>query len=340
MRPGKIPAAVVFLITCAGLLCAKDATLPPLSRENRIELIRTFTADLVFIRTNFPVGVKGLTMKDGKITPAGDQLQQQLALWGPSVKPGDRAIISSIDIKKNHIIFVVNGGPIRKKKWYQHIEVGVGNTTSPIAPDNPANNARGTLLDLEFDHYVPDVTPAQIEQMLQPVFDFHSTNSREAYLMTVPPIVRDAIKQHRVLVGMNQEMVIYAKGRAPKKIREKDSTGTEYEEWIYGEPPQDVDFVRFVGDEVTRVEIMKVDGEKIVRTAKEVDLPKAPAPAAASVTPVANAPTLRRPGEQLPSGNGPQDQLPPPNTPGDSPYPQAPNPYPGQNPNPTTQPGP
>ena len=46
----------------------------------------------------------------------------------------------------------------------------------------------------------------------------------------------------------------------------------EYEEWIYGAPPEDVDFVRFVGDEVVRVETMKVDGQKIVRIDKEVDL--------------------------------------------------------------------
>ena len=63
---------------------------------------------------------------------------------------------------------------------------------------------------------------------------------------------------------MNREMVMASKGRPPKKIREKDGE-VEYEEWIYGEPPQDVDFVRLVGDEVVRLEIMKVDGEKIVR---------------------------------------------------------------------------
>jgi len=34
--------------------------------------------------------------------------------------------------------------------------------------------------------------------------------------------VKDAILAHRVLVGMNQEMVVHAKGRPPKKVREKD----------------------------------------------------------------------------------------------------------------------
>src|SRR5262249_2767807 len=74
---------------------------------------------------------------------------------------------------------------------------------------------------------------------------------------------------------------------------------TEYEDWIYGEPPHDVDFVRFVGDEVARVETMKIGGEKVVRTEKEVDLHTEPAVAKQEEPEIrpANAPTLRRPGE-------------------------------------------
>jgi hypothetical protein len=48
----------------------------------------------------------------------------------------------------------------------------------------------------------------------------------------------------------------------------------EYEEWIYGTPPQDVEFIRFVGDEVVRIETMAVDGKKVVRTDPEVVIKK------------------------------------------------------------------
>src|SRR5690349_22120013 len=134
--------------------------------------------------------------------------------------------------------------------------------------------------------------------MLHLVVDFNARSAVEAYLDTLPPKCREAIKSHYVLVGMNREMVITSKGRPPKKIREKDGD-TEYEDWIYGEPPQDVDFVRFVGDEVARVETMKIGGEKVVRTEKEVDLHTEPAVAKEQEPEVrpANAPTLRRPGE-------------------------------------------
>jgi hypothetical protein len=63
-----------------------------------------------------------------------------------------------------------------------------------------------------------------------------------------------------------------------------------------------VDFVRFVGDEVVRVETMKVDGQKIVRIEKEVDLGE-PTVAKKQEERPANAPTLRRPGEEMPESD-------------------------------------
>jgi hypothetical protein len=62
-----------------------------------------------------------------------------------------------------------------------------------------------------------------------------------------------------------------------------------------------VDFVRVIGDEVIRVETMKVGGQKIVRTEKEVDLGGATvASAAQKENKPVKAPTLRRPGEEIP----------------------------------------
>jgi hypothetical protein len=110
---------------------------------------------------------------------------------------------------------------------------------------------------------------------------------------------------------MNHDMVVLAKERPPQKSREKDDKGVEYEEWIYGKPPQDVIFVRFVGDEVTEVKIMKVSGEQIVKTEKEVDVKDGVVSLAAATAQSVSAasgenqesqesgphPTLKRPGE-------------------------------------------
>lgn len=301
------PLSVVLLSAVAFCFCisstarADDPKPPHISKETRIELIRLFETDLVYIRTLFPMGTKGLTLKDGKLSPNGVDLQQMIAMWGPAVKPGDQARISDIEFKGNTIHFEINGGPIRKLKWYQHISMSGAGGDTPIAPTDTSANPRGSYVDLVFDQYIPELDAKQLKDLLLPVFDFNARSPEEAYLNTVAPKVKQAILNHQVLVGMNREMVIYAKGRPPKKDREKDGA-TEYEEWIYGEPPADVDFVRFVNDEVVRVEVMTVDGKRTVRTAKEVDIAPPATENATTASPAA-APTLRRPGETLPTSD-------------------------------------
>ena len=209
-----------------------------------------------------------------------------------------------MQIKDDHIHFEINGGPVHRKKWYEHLEVS-GANGMPVSPakGEPQSNPHGSFVDVYFGKYVPEMTVPQLRALLFPVLDFDARNKEQAYLNTVPPKVKEAIQAHRVLVGMNQEMVLHAKGKPPRKVRERDGE-TEYEEWIYGEPPADVDFVRLVGDEVVRVETMKVSGEKIVRTEKEIILQQPDkekekdkeAKSEPGERP-ANAPSLKRPGK-------------------------------------------
>jgi hypothetical protein len=277
-----------------------QTTSPPahISKQTREEIIHAFDSELVYIRANFPMGKTGLRLKNGVVTPNGEELQRMMSLWGPAAKPGDRARISNVEVKDDHIRFEINGGPVKKQKWYQHIQIQ-GASGATVTPSDSNANPRGSYVDLYFDKYVPEMTGPELKKLLYPVFDFDSKSPLEAYLETVPPKVKDAIKNHHVLVGMNREMVIYAKGRAPKKIREHNDQG-EYEDWIYGEPPQDVDFVRFVADEVVRVETMTVEGRKTVRTDREVDLPQTAVAEKKTGERPPNAPTLRRPGEDTP----------------------------------------
>ncbi len=325
---------LVLSLALSGLALAGNTAPPRISKQTREEVIHVFNEQLVYIRANFPMGKTGLKLKNGTVTPSGPDLQRLMALWGPAAKPGDRARISDVTIKEDHIRFEINGGPIKKQKWYQHIEISGAGGGGPIAPSDSSANARGSFVDLYFDRYVPELTGPELKQLLRPVFDFDAKSPLEAYLETVSPQVKDAIKNHHVLVGMNREMVIYAKGRPPKKVREHEGgvengveNEVEYEEWIYGTPPEDVDFVRFVGDEVVRVETMKVDGEKIVRVEKEVDL-GAPTVAKKQEERPANAPTLRRPGEEMPESNPanpssvpPMAPVPPPSGPDSGPSP-------------------
>ncbi len=329
MKPHCVSALVLLLCNCLTIASASDqkssgqkpgSPPPHISKETRQDLIRGFTSEIVYIRTAFPMGERGLTLKDGVVSPSGAELKQLISLWGPALKPGDEAQITNVVIKGDRIHFEVNGGPVKKTKWYQRITVGMGGNSVPVAPNDENANPRGSYVDLVFDHYVPDLSPEKFKTLLRPALDFDAKSAVEAYLETVPPKVKEAIQNHQVLVGMNREMLIYSKGRPPRKIREKDGD-IEYEEWIYGEPPQDVDFVRMVGDEVVRVETMKVDGTKTLHAEKEVELEPKPTVAKKSEEErPENAPTLRRPGEAAiepePShGSRAPVRLPPPDAP-------------------------
>ncbi len=300
------------------------ANAPHMSRETRLEIIRDFETQIFYSRTTFPMGTKGLKLKGGVTSPSGSDLQSALALWGPAIKPGDPARISYVQIKDDHIRFDLNGGPIHRKKWYEHISIsGSSGADIPLSGNESQTNPHGSYLDVYFEKYVPEMTAQQLRDLLFPALDFTAHNKEEAYLDTVPAKAKQAIQEHRVLVGMNTEMVVHAKGRPPKKVREKDGD-TDYEEWIYGEPPQDVDFVRIVSDEVVRIETMKVGGEKIVRSEREVILEKPDKDTEAKKEEQdrpANAPSLRRPGEDpenVPkpaNGASPTRPAPPPQMP-------------------------
>ncbi len=278
---------------------SKASRPQPITPEDRMLLIRSLNAEFVFVRHVFPMGNKGLTIKNGAVSPSEQDIQQLVMQYGTAAKPGDRAQITSVAFKGNKIIFEINGGGKKKSKWYQHIQVGGLGGTAQL-PDDAAKPAQGSFVVLEFDKYIPDLTGDDVRQMLAPVFDFKSLSAAQAYVDTLPPKVKEAIKNHQVLVGMNRQMVTYAKGRPGKRIRETDAQGKPYEEWMYGEPPQEVQFVRFEGDQVVRLEIMKVDGEKIVRSEREVDLPTAVAEKKeeSPTARPAKAPSLRLPGEK------------------------------------------
>jgi hypothetical protein len=303
---------IFLLLSVCAIADNKSDKPKKLTDDGRKELIRGLQAEQVFVRKYFPMGRDGLRIENGKVTPSDAEIRQITADNGPAAKPGDRVKISNLIFKKDAIVLELNGGPVKKKKWYDRIQVsssGGGTTpTNPTDkdPDNLYINARGSYVVLAFKDYIPDLTTQQVKDLLTPVFDWKANSVAEAYSRALSPQLQAALKDHKVLVGMDRELVTYSKGRPPRRHREKDAaSGSEYEEWIYGEPPSEVEFVRFNGDRVVRIETMKVDGEKVVRTAKEVDLDSEISTMAKKEeekpAPNKNAPTLMRDGETPPT---------------------------------------
>jgi hypothetical protein len=276
-------------------------------------LIKVTLAEFVDSRKYFPLGDKSIAIEsDGEIKPGDAQLYQRAQTYGAAAKIGDKVQITNILFRDKSIYVEINGGPKKKTKWYNHIQVSMGAGSTGGTDPNQAQ-ATGAAMTVEFKQHIPEMTGAELKQLLAPVLDFSVKSAAEVYTDTLPPKVRAAVKRHEVLVGMNRDMVIMAKDRTQRKSREKDDKGEEYEEWIYGELPADVVFVRFKGDEVVQVKTAKVGGQIIVKNEKEVDVKdgvvslaalkasdspeerkNAPPPAEQPT----HKPTLRRPDEQ------------------------------------------
>jgi hypothetical protein len=282
-----------------------------LDDKTRMQLIRVIDAEFVHTRKNIPVGTKNIVIgADGVVHPPDATLFQMSQTTGAAAKVGDKVQITNIAFHDKSIYLEINGGPKKKTKWYQRIEIsGMGGSTGGVDPNQGA--ATGAAVTLEFKKRVPEMTGAELKELLSPVLDFSVKTSAEVFADTLPPKIRQAVKRHEVLVGMNHDMVVMAKDRPTQKVREKDDQGRDYEEWIYGKLPQDVVFVRFIGDEVVQVKTAKVSGEVIVKTEKEVevkdgvptlaalkssDSPEDEKPEA-QAGPQAHRPTLKRPDE-------------------------------------------
>jgi hypothetical protein len=304
---------------------------PALNDGTKMQLIRIMDAEFAHSRKYFPVGEKSMVINpDGTVKPGDDTLFRMAQSFGAAAKIGDKVQITNVVIHERSIYLEINGGPKKKQKWYQHVQIaGMGGAVGGTDPNQA--QPTGAAVTLEFKKHVPEMTGAELKQLLTPVLDFSVKTAAEVYVDTLPPKIRAAVKKHEVLVGMNREMVVMAKDRPPQKVREKDDKGREYEEWIYGAPPQDVVFVRFIGDEVIQVKTAKVGGEITVKTEKEVEV-KDGVPTLAALKASDNPeevkggqqseqpthkPTLKRPDEQPDpvvqqrTGTAPAPQAPP-----------------------------
>jgi hypothetical protein len=180
-----------------------------------------------------------------------EEAQKEMHLNGMAMQAGTPAVITKIEFKSNKIIFELNGGGKSGKKWYQHIEIGMGGATAPIGPQQQTVTAYGSSVTVDFGKALPDLTVPQVKTVLSGILDFERHSPTVLYSPNVTPEVKEAIKNHKVIVGMDRDAVLSAKGTPDRRVREVRS-GAEQEDWIYGNPPH-VLFVTFDGDQVVGV---------------------------------------------------------------------------------------
>jgi hypothetical protein len=234
-----------------------------LQEHSKLDLIRYVSGEFAKATRNLPAGKEGfLLYVDKPLSP--ELLERAVATHGAAVHIGDSAQITKLEFRDHAIVVDVNGGGRGKKRWRDHIQIGMGGTiptartttTAPEQQNGPPGMqpGMGSTIFLEFSKAVPDLTPDELKRLLSPFLDFAKQRSASVHWVdTLPPEMKKAIQERRPTVGMDREEVVAAIGKPEHKVRERDSEGNEIEDWIYGQPPSKTVFVRFMGDRVTSI---------------------------------------------------------------------------------------
>ncbi len=229
----------------------RPAAAGNLTFEERAEIVRGLVAEYATVKVALPRSKKALEVtRDAKYDKQkwADAMQEN----GPAARVGDLIQITKVDIEDDRLVLEINYGMKGRRRWLRNVQISAGGRMSPIATDQATAAPSGTTVALVLGKPLQAMKAAEIKKTLQPLLDFEKRSATELYAETLPKEIQEAIKAKKVLVGMDREMVLLAKGRPDNKIRETKD-GAETEDWIYGKPPGNITFVTFDGEKVVRV---------------------------------------------------------------------------------------
>jgi hypothetical protein len=232
-----------------------------LQETSKLSLIRFVSGEFAKARKPLPSGKDGVTLLAEKPLDE-DMLNRAVSTHGAAVNTGDNCQITRLEFRDRVIIVDVNGGGRPHKSWKDHIQFGMGNpmpTTTTTTTTNGQDQGppgfqegRGGTIYLQFAKNIPDLSPDELKNLLNPFLDFAKEKSASVqWIDTLPPEMKKAITDRHPVVGMDRDEVVAAIGKPDRKVRERDSQGNDTEDWIYGHPPEKTVFVHFTGDRVT-----------------------------------------------------------------------------------------
>jgi hypothetical protein len=222
-----------------------------LSFDERVEIERGLTAEYATAKVILPHAKKPLVIhSDGQYDKAA--WEDALRETGPAARLGDQIQITSVKIESNKILLEINGGTKSTGHWYDHVEIGMGGT-SPVSRNPNGQPMNGSHVELVFPGAIPSLKSAEIRQMLAPIFDFEKHSASDQYVDRLPEPVKKAIKEQRAIQGMDRDQVLLALGKPRNKSRETSPDGDEIENWVYGDPPGKMVFVKFNEGKVVEV---------------------------------------------------------------------------------------
>lgn len=231
-----------------------------LQDQSKLTLIRFVSGEFAKASKSLPAGKEGFQVYADKPVNA-ETLDRAVATHGAAVHAGENCQITKLDFRDHTIVVDVNGGGRGKKRFLDHLQIGMGGAPMPTSTVTKEEQGppglqpgMGSTIFLEFNKAIPDLTPEDLKQLLSPLLDFSKQRSAAVqWFDTLAPEVKKAIQDRRPLIGMDREMVVAAIGKPGHKVRERDADGNDIEDWIYGTPPAKTTFVRFTGEKVSSI---------------------------------------------------------------------------------------
>jgi hypothetical protein len=239
----------VALLLGAALSLSEPAE-KKLTFDDRVEITRGLMAEYATVKQFLPRSKKPLAFESNG-TYAKKDWEATGREYGPAARVGDLVQITKVELEEDKIVLQINGGFKGGRRWYENVQVGIGNRTSPVSTGR-TNAPGGTTIAILFHKPLEPIKAAEIKKLLAPVLDFEKRSASEHYVETLPPAIQKAVKEKKAIEGMDRDQVLLAMGHPVRKSRETQD-GLEIEDWIYGTPPGRIVFVTFNGNKVIRV---------------------------------------------------------------------------------------
>jgi hypothetical protein len=220
-----------------------------LSREQKIELLRGLSAEWAIAKTELPMSKKPLPF-DSVGGPDREKWSEVKYKEGLAARVGDMVQITKVEVNDDSIKLEINDGS-KKGSFWDRVQIGGAAGQVPISRPK-TNAAAGTSIEIKFPDSIEDIDSKGVKKMLASVLNFDKRTAVETYTESLPAPIQEAIKANKTIVGMDQEQVILAMGNIKNVVR-TTVDDVEYEEWIYGQPPGVMTFVKFQGSKVVEV---------------------------------------------------------------------------------------
>jgi hypothetical protein len=217
-----------------------------------MEIERGLNAEFATLKVSLPRAKKPLVVKSNG-TYDTSAWQKAMQEEGPAARLGDEIQITRVEIQSNKILLEINGGT-KSGHWYDHVQVSAGGGMSPVSTNQNGQPINGSHIAIVFPEGVPSLKSSDLRQMLAPIFDFEKHSASEQYVEKLPEPIQKAIKEQRAVQGMDKDQVLLAMGKPRSKSRETNHDGDDIEDWVYGDPPGKMTFIRFTEGKVVKID--------------------------------------------------------------------------------------